>query len=236
MAAEGARDQSHIEFLEISSDGNEVTDPNRQAEKPEHDDTSFDYSKRTQWLRAAILGANDGLVSVASLMMGVGAVKQDVKGMLLPAVAGLVAGACSMALGEFVSVYAQYHTEMSQMKREMMEKNGGDEKTIDEQAVKKKNRLPSPVKAAIASAISFSIGAVVPLLGAVFIKEYKVRMAVVSVLASVGLVVLGGVGATLGGAPVMRSCARVFLGGWMAMAITYGLTKLICSSTTSTYY
>ena len=58
----------------------------------------FDYAKRAQWLRAAVLGANDGLLSTASLMMGVGAIKKDVKTMILTGIAGLVAGACSMAL------------------------------------------------------------------------------------------------------------------------------------------
>ncbi|VVA93456.1 unnamed protein product [Arabis nemorensis] len=70
-------------------------------------------SKRAQWLLAAVLGANDGLVSTASLMMGVGAVKQDVKVMVL---SGLVAGACSMAIGEFVSVYSQYDIEKAPLR------------------------------------------------------------------------------------------------------------------------
>ncbi|KAL6142617.1 hypothetical protein ACLB2K_060894 [Fragaria x ananassa] len=92
-----------------------------------------------------------------------------------------------MALGEFVSVYVQYDTEMSQLKREMMGKNGGDEKTIDEQAMKKKNRLPT----AEPGEGGYSIGHFI--------------------FYSVGLVVLGGVGAVLGGAPDLRSSARVFL-------------------------
>ncbi|CAL9197305.1 unnamed protein product, partial [Musa hybrid cultivar] len=70
-----------------------------------------DYSQRAQWLRAAVLGANDGLVSTASLMMGVGAVKGDAKAMIVSGFAGLVAGACSMAIGEFVSVYSQLDIE-----------------------------------------------------------------------------------------------------------------------------
>lgn len=78
----------------------------------------FDYSQRSQWLRAAVLGANDGLVSTASLMVGVGAVKKDDKAMLLSGIAGLFAGACSMAIGEFVSVYSQRDIELAQMKRE----------------------------------------------------------------------------------------------------------------------
>ncbi|WVY95585.1 hypothetical protein V8G54_027736 [Vigna mungo] len=141
----------------------------------------FDYSKRSQWLRAAVLGANDGLVSTASLMMGVGAVKQDIKVMILTGFAGLVAGACSMAIGEFVSVYSQ---------------------------------------AAAASALAFSVGAIVPLLAASFIREYKVRIGVVLGAVSLALVVFGWLGAVLG----------VLVGGWLAMAITFGLTKLIGSS------
>ncbi|KAH7296896.1 hypothetical protein KP509_26G043900 [Ceratopteris richardii] len=71
-----------------------------------------DYVHRGQWLRAAILGANDGLVSTASLMMGVGAVKDDdAKAMVVSGLAGLVGGACSMAIGEFISVYSQRDAE-----------------------------------------------------------------------------------------------------------------------------
>ncbi|KAG5032633.1 hypothetical protein JHK85_016615 [Glycine max] len=68
----------------------------------------FDYAKRPKWLRAAVLGANDGFVSTTSLMMGVGGVRKDVKSMLLTGVAGMVAGVCSLAIGDFVFVYSQY--------------------------------------------------------------------------------------------------------------------------------
>lgn len=176
----------------------------------------FDYSKRSQWLRAAVLGANDGLVSTASLMMGVGAVKQDIKAMILSGFAGLVAGACSMAIGEFVSVYSQLDIEIAQLKR------GNN--------IEEKESLPNPLQAAAASALAFSIGAMVPLLAASFIKDYKVRVGVVLGAVSFALVVFGWLGAVLGKAPVLRSCLRVLLGGWIAMAITFGLTKLIGSS------
>ncbi|KAM1095559.1 hypothetical protein TB2_010207 [Malus domestica] len=219
------RDQTSTNHIEIAVYGN-VTDQPRQSPIPEGDeDDTFDYSQRTQWLRAAVLGANDGLVSVASLMMGVGAVKQDVKTMLIAGFAGLVAGACSMAIGEFVSVYTQYDIEISQMKREM--KENGRTENVEEA---KKKMLPNPAHAALASAIAFSIGAVVPLLGAAFISEHKMRLAVVAALVSVALVVFGGVGARLGGSSVVKSCARVLVGGWMAMTITFALTKLIGSS------
>ncbi|AEE77815.1 Ccc1 family [Arabidopsis suecica] len=177
---------------------------------------AFDYSKRAQWLRAAVLGANDGLVSTASLMMGVGAVKQNVKIMILTGFAGLVAGACSMAIGEFVSVYSQYDIEVAQMKRE----TGGE---IE------KEKLPSPTQAAAASALAFSLGAMVPLLAAAFVKEYKVRIGAIVAAVTLALVMFGWLGAVLGKAPVVKSSLRVLVGGWLAMAITYGFTKLIGS-------
>ncbi|GAB4861132.1 hypothetical protein Ancab_036289 [Ancistrocladus abbreviatus] len=187
----------------------------------------FDYSKRAQWLRAAVLGANDGLVSTASLMMGVGAVKSDVKAMILTGFAGLVAGACSMAIGEFVSVYSQVDIEMAQMKRERRKGEnglGGDDETVLEN-----ERLPNPLQAAVASALAFATGAMVPLLAASFVKKYKVRLGVVIAAVSVALVVFGWLGALLGKAPAVRSSTRVVLGGWAAMAITFGLTRLMGS-------
>ena len=177
---------------------------------------AFDYSKRAQWLRAAVLGANDGLVSTASLMMGVGAVKQDVKVMILSGFAGLVAGACSMAIGEFVSVYSQYDIEVAQMKRE----NGGQVE---------KEKLPSPMQAAAASALAFSLGAIVPLMAAAFVKDYHVRIGAIVAAVTLALVMFGWLGAVLGKAPVFKSSARVLIGGWLAMAITFGFTKLVGS-------
>ena len=129
----------------------------------------FDYSKRSQWLRAAVLGANDSLVSTASLMIGVGAVKQDIKAMILTGFAGLVAGACS--------VHSQRDIELSHMKRAGFDK--GEE------------GLPNPTQAAVASALAFSVGAMVPLLAACFIRDYKVRVAAVVASVTVALAVFG---------------------------------------------
>ena len=109
-----ASDHSSVNQPKFVYPNNEL----EQQEALEVETKDFDYSKRSQWLRAAVLGANDGLVSTASLMMGVGAVKQDIKVMILTGFAGLVAGACSMAIGEFVSVYSQLDIEVAQMKRE----------------------------------------------------------------------------------------------------------------------
>ncbi|MBA0630975.1 hypothetical protein Godav_003015 [Gossypium davidsonii] len=191
-----------------------------QIQEPAVDE--FDYSQRGQWLRAAVLGANDGLVSVASLMMGVASVKEDIKAVIVAGFAGLVAGACSMAIGEFVSVCTQRDVEIAQMKRKKLKgsskSDGNDEK------------LPNPSQAAAASALAFAIGAVLPLLAAAFIRQPMVRMAVVVAVASVALVVFGVVGALLGRTPVVKSSARVLVGGWMAMGTTFGLTKLIGSN------
>ncbi|CAK9313493.1 unnamed protein product [Citrullus colocynthis] len=189
----------------------------------------FDYSKRAQWLRAAVLGANDGLVSTASLMMGVGAVKQDIKAMILTGFAGLVAGACSMAIGEFVSVYSQLDIEMAQIKREKLQ-SSNIEGGVQGQESKDEEKLPNPLQAAAASALAFSLGAMVPLLAASFIREYKVRLAVVVAAVTLALVMFGWLGAVLGKASPIKSAARVLVGGWLAMAITFGLTKLIGAS------
>ncbi|WOL04517.1 vacuolar iron transporter [Canna indica] len=180
-----------------------------------------DYSQRAQWLRAAVLGANDGLLSTASLMMGIGAVKDDARAMLLSGLAGLVAGACSMGIGEFVSVYSQLDIEVAQLKREQRA-GRGDEASGE--------RLPSPVQAAAASALAFSMGAAVPLVAAGFISSYRVRLGVTAAAASTALVVFGYTGAALGRAPVGRSCMRVVVGGWVAMAVTFGLMTLFGAS------
>ncbi|XP_009587129.1 vacuolar iron transporter homolog 4-like [Nicotiana tomentosiformis] len=211
--------QNHVQLTVLKEHDNQ-----NQNEVPEEE---FDYSQRAQWLRAGILGANDGLVTTASLMMGVGAVQKDVNAMILIGFAALFAGACSMAIGEFVSVYSQLDIELAQIKRENTIRGQNHEEQGEED---KKEGLPNPFLAAIASAVAFSLGGIIPILAAGFISNHKVRMAVVVAAVSVALFVFGGVGAVLGRTPAVRSCARVLIGGWMAMAITFGLTKLIGSA------
>uniref|UniRef100_A0A1D1XGA2 Vacuolar iron transporter n=1 Tax=Anthurium amnicola TaxID=1678845 RepID=A0A1D1XGA2_9ARAE len=200
--------------LKLTADG--IADPRAPQE--------LDYSQRAQWLRAAVLGANDGLVSTASMMMGVSAVKTDVKSMVLTGFAALVAGACSMAIGEFVSVYSQVDVEVAQMKRDRRKQEGGDGEV---EGLGREEDLPSPVQAAVASGVAFAVGAMVPLLAAGFVRSYHVRLGVVSAAVTLALVVFGVAGARLGGVPVGRSASRVLVGGWMAMAVTYGLMKLV---------
>ncbi|XP_057837640.1 vacuolar iron transporter homolog 5-like [Cryptomeria japonica] len=174
------------------------------------------HVKRAQWLRAAVLGANDGLVSTASLMMGVCAVKPEARTMVLSGLAGLVGGACSMAIGEFVSVCTQLDVELSQIKRD----KAGDEK---------EKGLPNPFQAASASALAFSAGAVVPLLSGAFIEDHWVRIGVVVAASSVALVVFGAVGACFGKSAVVKASVRVLLGGWAAMLVTYGVLRLFAT-------
>ncbi|XWS51136.1 hypothetical protein CRYUN_Cryun12cG0150900 [Craigia yunnanensis] len=224
MAALRTCEQPSLSNLEMSIHVTNNVEKNDQIRGTSEDE--FDYSQRAQWLRAAVLGANDGLVSVASLMMGVGAVKDDIKAMLLAGFAGLVAGACSMAIGEFVSVYTQKDIEVAQMKRERRVRESAD----NEEETDQRQKLPNPGQAAIASALAFSVGAVVPLLAAAFLRQHEVRLAVVVIVASLALAVFGVAGAVLGRTPTVRSSVRVLIGGWMAMAITFGLTKLISTT------
>jgi len=209
----------------ISSNQVEIPIHANGVESKPSEESNIDYSQRAQWLRAAVLGANDGLVSVASLMMGVGAVKKDIGAMLVAGFAGLVAGACSMAIGEFVSVYTQYDIEVTQLKREREANNNGGV-----EGEPQREKLPNPFQAALASALAFSVGALVPMLAAGFIRSHKIRIGVIGAAVSLALLVFGGVGAVLGKTPVMKSCFRVLIGGWIAMAITFGLTKLIGSA------
>ncbi|KAJ4803765.1 Vacuolar iron transporter [Rhynchospora pubera] len=187
----------------------------QESQNPEE----IDYSGRAQWLRAAVLGANDGLVSVASLMIGVGAVNRSSRAMIVSGLAGLVAGACSMAIGEFVSVYTQYDIELAQMKREKEDKEAGLTK-------EEKENLPSPIQAAGASALAFASGALLPLLAGAFIHSWEIRLAVVCVVTTLALAGFGAAGAILGGANAKKSAVRVLLGGWVAMAISYGVLRL----------
>lgn len=184
-------------------------------------DGSVDYMARTQWLRAAVLGANDGLVSIASLMIGVGAVNQSAKAMLVSGLAGLVAGACSMAIGEFVSVHAQYDIEVAEMERRRRGSGSGSE-----EGVRGEESLPSPMLAAGASALAFALGAVLPLLAGGFIRSWSVRVGAVCAVSSLGLAGFGAAGAVLGGADIWKPALRVLGGGWLAMLVTYCVLRI----------
>ncbi|CAA6675369.1 unnamed protein product [Spirodela intermedia] len=176
------------------------------AAGPGGEQQEFDYSQRAQWLRAAVLGANDGLVSTASMMMGVSAVRTDVRSMVLTGIAGMVAGACSMAIGEFVSVYSQVDVEVAQRRRD----SGSREAAA---VAKEEGDLPSPVQAAMASATAFSGGTGAAAGGRIH-HELPVRLGVAAAAVTVAL-----------------SAARVLIGGWLAMAVTYALMRLVGGTT-----
>ncbi|XP_021760639.1 vacuolar iron transporter homolog 4-like [Chenopodium quinoa] len=172
----------------------------------EHDtdqEDNSDHSKPAQWLAPAVFAANDGLVSTASLMLGMGAVSQDVNAMIVTGFLGLIAGACSMAIAEFISIDSTLDNESSQ--------RDDDEPRKD------------PIRAAIAEAFAFAVGALVPLTVALLLEGYNVTLGVVEGPISVVLAVFGWIGAFLDGAPGFRAALRVLLWGWVGMVVTFGL-------------
>nr|GEU65784.1 vacuolar iron transporter homolog 2-like [Tanacetum cinerariifolium] len=210
--------------------------------------------QRAQWLRAAILGANDGLLSTTSLMMGVGAAKEDQWFMILSGVAGAIAGACSMAVGEFVSVSTQRDIELAVNQEHLFKENsklqeikleipknahpidvciGANSPVVkvilaDAQGMTKedeKQQVPNPYKAGAASASAFLCGSLFPLAAAMSVNDYTTRIVVVVIVTSIALALFGGLGAVVGGSCVRASAARVLVGGWISMAVTYGLLK-----------
>ncbi|KAF4378011.1 hypothetical protein G4B88_004618 [Cannabis sativa] len=170
--------------------------------------------ERAQWLRAAVLGANDGLLSTTSLLLGVGAAKTDRWSMSLAGLAGALAGSCSMAVGEFVSVSTQRDIE-----EKLIVSGGGEESGVS-------IVLPNPHKAAAASALAFLSGSVVPLIPAALIGDHVTSVVVIVAVATLALAMFGWGGARFGGSSRPKvSAVRVVVGGWLAMAVTYGLLK-----------
>jgi VIT1/CCC1 family predicted Fe2+/Mn2+ transporter len=209
--------------------------------------------RRIGWLRAAVLGANDGIVSTTSLMIGVAAANGSNSEVAVAGLAGLVAGATSMAAGEYVSVSSQRDTELADIRREQRElstspdlelaeltqiyvKRGIDPALARQVALQltasdpldahlrdelgMTGAVPSrPWQAAVVSAVSFALGAVVPLLTLLFVSG-DARIAVLAAVALVVLAATGALGGRLGGAPMPRAAARVLAGGAIAMALT----------------
>ena len=217
-----------------------------------------DESHRTHrigWLRAAVLGANDGIVSTASLIVGVAAANASHGRVLVTGIAGLVAGAMSMASGEYVSVSSQVDTEQADVSRERGELATEPEKEHAEltaiyvargldpaladavaRQLAAKDALPAhsrdelgisenlsarPVQAALASAGTFAVGALLPLL-LVLVVPASALVWPVS-LSSLGfLALLGALAAKAGGSLVWRATARVTFWGALAMGLTAG--------------
>jgi VIT1/CCC1 family predicted Fe2+/Mn2+ transporter len=211
---------------------------------------------RIGWLRAAVLGANDGIVSTASLIVGVAAAAAKPGDVLIAGVAGLVAGAMSMAAGEYVSVSSQSDTEQADLARErkelsqnvtfeheelaqiyvergvepvlarqvaqqLMAKDALGAHARDELSISEINTA-RPIQAALTSAVTFAVGAALPLL-MVVVTPTRFLVAAVSVASLIFLALLGAIGARAGGADVAKATARVTFWGALAMALTAGV-------------
>jgi|TARA_R110000782_G_scaffold68542_2_gene137992 vacuolar iron transporter family protein len=214
---------------------------------------------RIGWLRAAVLGANDGIVSTASLIVGVAAAAANTSDVLIAGVAGLVAGAMSMAAGEYVSVSSQADTEAADLARErkelavqprleheelariymdrgleaglahqvadqLMAKDALGAHARDELGISE-TTTARPVQAALTSAVTFAVGAALPLL-AVVIAPQALLIPAVSAISLVCLAALGAVGARAGGANIWKATLRVTFWGLLALAVTAGIGRL----------
>lgn len=215
--------------------------------------------KHIGWLRASVLGANDGIVSTACLLVGVAAAHADHRTILLTGVAGLVAGAMSMATGEYISVHSQADTEQAALAEErielaedypaehreltaiymrrgldfslagsvatkLMEHDALGAHARDELGISHTNKA-QPLQAAMTSAASFSVGALVPLIVAALASaEHAISAIAVTALAA--LAMLGCLAARAGGAKMLPAVMRVTFWSALAMAVTSGVGVL----------
>jgi VIT1/CCC1 family predicted Fe2+/Mn2+ transporter len=191
-------------------------------------------SDRIGWLRAAVLGANDGIVSTASLVVGVAAAASARQDVLIAGVAGLVAGALSMAAGEYVSVSSQADTEQADLKRERHELATEPQAEEDELTgiyvrrgldAELARTVARQLMATLASAATFAVGAAVPIL-AILVAPISALTATVAAASLVCLVVLGATAAFVGGAPMLVGAARVTIWGVVAMLATAAVGRL----------
>jgi VIT1/CCC1 family predicted Fe2+/Mn2+ transporter len=217
-------------------------------------------AQRLNWLRAGVLGANDGIVSVAAIAVGVAGVTTSTSAILTAGVAGLVGGAVSMALGEYVSVSSQSDSERALIEKERWElanmpadelteltelyrAKGLSHETASQVALEltqhdalaahlaaelgiDQTDVVSPWHAALASALAFTVGAILPLLAILFPPPaWRVPVTFVVVLAA--LAFTGALGAYLGGSSRGKAALRVVIGGAVALGATYGIGHLL---------
>ncbi len=221
---------------------------------------SGSVSSRLNWLRAGVLGANDGIVSTAGIVVGVAAATAARAPILTAGVAGLVAGAVSMALGEYVSVSTQRDTEQALLSKERGELRDDPGAELDELAALYEARglsaatarsvaeeltdhdalaahaevelgidpddLTNPWQAALSSALSFTVGALLPLVVILLSPiMFRIPATVATVLAA--LLLTGSVSAGLGGAPKGRAVMRNVVGGGLALGMTWAIGHLV---------
>ncbi|MCV7156056.1 VIT1/CCC1 transporter family protein [Mycolicibacterium brisbanense] len=222
-------------------------------------------SSKLNWLRAGVLGANDGIVSTAGIVVGVAAATVERGPILTAGIAGLAAGAVSMALGEYVSVSTQRDTEQALLHKERRELRADPAAELDELAglyeakglspatartVAEEltehdafaahaevelgidpDELTNPWEAALSSALSFTVGALLPLL-AILLPPTTWRIPVTVIAVLLALMLTGAVSAGLGGAPKGRAVLRNVIGGGLALAITYAIGHLVGAAIT----
>lgn len=216
-------------------------------------------ASKLNWLRASVLGANDGIISTASILVGVAGAIADLRTIIISGIAGLLAGAFSMAAGEYVSVSSQRDTELALLQKErnelrdfpdaeleelthIYETKGLSRQTAETVARELTARdafaahveaelninpedLTNPWHAAIASGISFTVGAVIPM-AAIMLPPEPLRIPVTFGAVVVALVITGVFSAWASGASYVKVTWRVVFGGVVAMAITYGIGRL----------
>ncbi|OUY09036.1 VIT1/CCC1 transporter family protein [Acinetobacter populi] len=217
------------------------------------------YIERLGWLRASVLGANDGIISVTSLVTGMAATGVTTQVLLITCLAGWISGAISMAAGEYVSVKSQEDIEESDlaMERHELHKNpemelkeltniyihrGLDAALAHEVAVKltEHNALEAhardeiginaqtaakPVQAAFSSAISFSLGALLPTLSILLIPHQWLSLGII-VVGVIALATLGAISSYLAGTSLMKGALRISLWGMLAMIVTSWIGSL----------
>ena len=220
------------------------------------------YVQRVGWLRAAVLGANDGIISTASLIIGVAAASAGRPEVIIAGIAALVAGSMSMAAGEYVSVSAQADTEKADIETERKALAAAPEEELQELAdiyeargldadlamtvakqLTEKDALGAhlrdelqlsdtlsarPLVAAGSSAISFAIGAAIPLIAAAMTRFETITMTTV-IVSLMALALLGIVSAIAGGAGKSRAALRVVFWGSVAMAVTWVIGRAVGS-------
>lgn len=224
-----------------------------------HEPHAAGMSGRLNWLRAGVLGANDGIVSTAGLVIGVAGATPERGPIFTAGLAGLVAGAVSMALGEYVSVSSQRDSEralLAKERRELREDpaaelaeltaiyqaKGLSSATAHQVALEltehdaltahaqaelgiHPDNLVNPLHATVASAISFTAGAILPLV-AILVPPQSIRVPVAFVSVLCALAFAGAVSASVGGSGRRRAVVRLVLGGAVGLAITYGIGRL----------
>jgi vacuolar iron transporter family protein len=235
------------------------------AEIHPHEPHLGSVSARLNWLRAGVLGANDGIVSTAGIVVGVAAATVARGPIMTAGIAGLSAGAVSMALGEYVSVSAQRDTEQALLRQERRELRADPSAELDELAALYEAKglsaatartvaeeltdhdplvahaevelgfdpaeLTNPWHAALSSALSFGVGALLPLI-AILVAPIALRIPITVAAVLLALVVTGALSARLGRAPKSRAVLRNFVGGGLALAITYLVGHLVGAAIT----